>query len=101
VSMSTPMARWCGQKRGNRTHRLTTDPDCRFVSEDRWGTGAYPGYTVDALMENRNRIPLGVAGRDLPGQQRVGTRGVESTRPRQTTLAVQAQEPGDRQGILP
>jgi len=49
-----------GEKRGNATHRSITDPDCRFVSKGTSGTGAYPGYTVNALMENRNRILLGV-----------------------------------------
>jgi transposase len=49
-----------GEKRGNATHRSTTDPDCRFVSKGSSGTGAYPGYTVNALMENRHRILLGI-----------------------------------------
>lgn len=49
-----------GEKRGNATHRSITDPDCRFVSKGSLGTGAYPGYTVNALMENRSRILLGV-----------------------------------------
>lgn len=49
-----------GEKRGNKTHRSMSDPDCRFVSKGSSGTGAYPGYTVNALMENRNRILLGV-----------------------------------------
>jgi transposase len=49
-----------GEKRGNATHRSITDPDCRFVSKGSSGTGAYPGYTVNALMENRSRILLGV-----------------------------------------
>jgi len=49
-----------GEKRGNATHRSTTDPDCRFVSKGSSGTGAYPGYTVNAVMENRHRILLGV-----------------------------------------
>jgi transposase len=49
-----------GEKRSNATHRSVTDPDCRFVSKGSLGTGAYPGYTVNALMENRNRILLGV-----------------------------------------
>jgi transposase len=48
-----------GEKRGNKTHRSVTDPDCRFASKGSSGTGAYPGYTVNALMENRNRILLG------------------------------------------
>lgn len=49
-----------GEKRGNKTHRSTTDPDCRFVSKGTSGTGAYPGYTVNAVMENRNRFLLGI-----------------------------------------
>jgi len=49
-----------GEKRSNATHRSKTDPDCRFVSKGTSGTGAYPGYTVNAVMENRNRILVGV-----------------------------------------
>jgi hypothetical protein len=49
-----------GEKRGNATHRSTTDPDCRFVARGSSGVGAYPGYMVNALMENRHRILLGV-----------------------------------------
>ena len=49
-----------GEKRCNATHRSVTDPDCRFVSKGTLGTGAFPGYTVNALMENRHRILLGV-----------------------------------------
>jgi transposase len=49
-----------GEKRSNKTHRSITDPDCRFVSKGSSGTGSYPGYTVNALMENRNRILLGI-----------------------------------------
>ena len=49
-----------GEKRGNKTHRSMSDPDCRFVSKGASGSAAYPGYTVNALMENRNRILLGV-----------------------------------------
>src|SRR6058998_352313 len=49
-----------GEKRSNATHRSTTDPDCRYVSKGASGTGAYPGYTVTALMENRHRILLGL-----------------------------------------
>jgi len=55
-----PTVDFRGEKRGNKTHRSKTDPDCRFVSKGSSGTGAYPGYTVNALMENRNRILLGV-----------------------------------------
>jgi transposase len=49
-----------GEKRSNATHRSTTDPDCRFASKGSSGTGAFPGYTVNALMENRHRILLGI-----------------------------------------
>jgi transposase len=48
-----------GEKRSNATHRSLTDPDCRFVSKGTSGTGAFPGYTVNALMENRHRLLLG------------------------------------------
>lgn len=49
-----------GEKRTNATHRSTTDPDCRYVSKGTSGTGAYPGYTVNALMDNRHRFLLGL-----------------------------------------
>ena len=49
-----------GEKRSNKTHRSKTDPDCRFVSKGTSGTGAYPGYTVNAVMENRNRFLVGM-----------------------------------------
>jgi transposase len=49
-----------GEKRSNATHRSTTDADCRFASKGTTGTSAIPGYTVNALMENRNRILLGM-----------------------------------------
>lgn len=55
-----PSVDFRGQKRSNATHRSTSDPDCRLVSKGSSGTGAYPGYTVNAIMENRNRILLGV-----------------------------------------
>lgn len=49
-----------GERRSNKTHRSVTDPDCRFASKGTTGTGAVPGYTVNALMENRNRFLLGI-----------------------------------------
>jgi transposase len=55
-----PTVDFRGQKRSNKTHRSTSDPDCRFVSKGSSGTGAYPGYTVNALMENRNRFLVGI-----------------------------------------
>jgi transposase len=55
-----PTVDFRGEKRSNKTHRSTTDPDCRFVSKGSSGTSAYPGYTVNALMENRNRFLVGI-----------------------------------------
>jgi transposase len=55
-----PAVNFRGEKRSNATHRSLTDPDCRYVSKGTSGTGAYPGYTVTALMENRHRILLGL-----------------------------------------
>lgn len=55
-----PAVDYRGERRGNKTHRSTTDPDCRFVSKGSSGTGAYPGYTVNAVMENRHRILVGM-----------------------------------------
>jgi len=55
-----PSVDFRGEKRSNRTHRSMSDPDCRFVSKGTSGTSAYPGYTVNALMENRNRFLLGI-----------------------------------------
>lgn len=55
-----PSVDFHGEKRGNKTHRSKTDPDCRFVSKGATGTSAYPGYTVNAVMENRNRFLVGV-----------------------------------------
>lgn len=49
-----------GEKRSNATHRSATDPDCRYVSKGTSGTGAYPGYTVNAVMENRHRFLIGL-----------------------------------------
>src|SRR5207244_2449292 len=49
-----------GERRSNATHRSLSDPDCRYVSKGTSGTGAYPGYAVNAVMENRHRILLGL-----------------------------------------
>ena len=49
-----------GEKRSNKTHRSLTDPDSRLVSKGSLGGAAIPGYTVNAVMENRNRILLGI-----------------------------------------
>jgi hypothetical protein len=49
-----------GETRTNATHRSLTDPDCRYVSKRGMGRAAYPGYTVNAVMENRHRFLLGL-----------------------------------------
>jgi transposase len=55
-----PTVNFRGEKRSNATHRSPTDPDCRFVTKRSLGAASFPGYTVNALMENRNRILLGI-----------------------------------------
>ncbi len=55
-----PTVNFRGTKRSNKTHRSRTDLDCRLVNKGSLGTVAMPGYTVNAVMENRNRILLGV-----------------------------------------
>jgi transposase len=55
-----PSVDFRGEKRSNKTHRSASDPDCRFVSKGSSGSGAYPGFTVNAVMENRNRFLLGI-----------------------------------------
>src|SRR5262249_46848960 len=56
-----------GERRSNATHRSVSDPDCRYVSKGSSGTGAYPGYTVNAVMENRHRILLGLGVETFAG----------------------------------
>jgi transposase len=55
-----PTVNFRGEKRSNATHRSATDPDCRFVTKRALGTASHPGYTLNALMENRHRILLGI-----------------------------------------
>ncbi len=55
-----PRVDFRGEKRGSKIRRLLSDPDCRFVSKGSSGMGAYPDYAVNASMEDRNRILLGV-----------------------------------------
>jgi transposase len=54
-----PNVNWHGQKRSNKTHRSTTDPDARIAKKNEKET-SMPGYTVNGLMENRNRILVGI-----------------------------------------
>jgi len=48
-----------GAKRSNKTHRSTTDPDARIATKSGKETSV-PAYTVNAVMENRNRILTGI-----------------------------------------
>lgn len=48
-----------GEKRSNKTHISKTDPDAKLANKGN-GSAAIVGYTVNGLMENRNRILLGI-----------------------------------------
>lgn len=54
-----PSVDFHGEKRGNQTHRSTTDPDARLATKSS-KTAALPSYTVNGVMENRNRILTGI-----------------------------------------
>lgn len=54
-----PNVDWKGQARSNKTHRSTTDPDCRLATKSSH-EAAIPAYTVNGVMENRNRILIGI-----------------------------------------
>lgn len=54
-----PSVDWRGQKRSNKTHRSTTDPDARMATKS-YKEAAIPAYTVNGVMENRNRILMGI-----------------------------------------
>lgn len=54
-----PTVDFHGEKRSNQTHVSKTDPDAKLANKG-GGTAAMVGYTVNGLMENRNRILLGI-----------------------------------------
>jgi len=54
-----PSVSFRGEKRSNATHRSTTDPDARIATKSNKETSV-PGYTVNGIMENRNRILMGI-----------------------------------------
>jgi transposase len=54
-----PTVDFHGEKRSNKTHISTTDPDAKLANKGN-GSAAMVGYTVNGLMENRNRILLGI-----------------------------------------
>jgi len=53
-----PDVRRDGQKRSNKTHRSTTDPDARLASKGK--EGAQLNYQVNGVMENRNLFLVGI-----------------------------------------
>lgn len=59
-----PTVDWRGEKRSNATHRSTTDPDCRLATKSSH-EAALPSYNVNGVMENRNRIFVGI-GVEVP-----------------------------------
>ncbi len=54
---SNPTIDYRGAKRGNKTHRSTTDPAARLYRKSK-NTGAQLGYLGHALMENRNGLAV-------------------------------------------
>lgn len=54
-----PTVDFHGEKRSNKTHISKTDPDAKLANKGN-GSAAIVGYTVNGLMENRNRILLGI-----------------------------------------
>ena len=54
-----PSVDWKGKTRSNKTHRSTTDSDCRLATKSS-KEAAIPAYTVNGVMENRNRILVGI-----------------------------------------
>jgi len=78
-----PTVRWDGQKRSNATHRSTTDPDARLACKGR--DGAQPAYQVNGVMENRNRILMGIGVEvfaSSKGEQEGGLRLIERAKQR-------------------
>ncbi|MBX3347257.1 MAG: transposase [Nitrospira sp.] len=54
-----PTVTFRGERRSNRIHVSTTDPDAKLANKGN-GTAAIVGYTVNGLMENRHRLLLGI-----------------------------------------
>lgn len=69
-----PTVDWKGEKRSNETHRSTTDPDAR-IAKKAPNESAIPAYTVNGVMENRNRILVGI-GVETWASQRSEREGV-------------------------
>jgi transposase len=54
-----PNVNWHGEKRSNKTHRSTSDPDARMATKSPKAS-AVPAYQVNGVMENRNRFLMGI-----------------------------------------
>lgn len=61
-----PTINFHGEKRSNKTHISKTDPDAKLANKGN-GTASIVGYTVNGLMENRNRILLGIGVESFRG----------------------------------
>lgn len=61
-----PSRDWKGEKRSNKTHRSTTDPDARLATKSPH-EAAHLSYTVNGVMENRNRILVGIGVEPFQG----------------------------------
>ena len=58
-SDSNPWVDYKGQKRGNKTHRSTTDPQARLYTKSS-GQAALLHHTMHVLMENRNGLGVDI-----------------------------------------
>ncbi len=56
---SNPWVDFKGQKRGNKTHRSTTDPEARLYTKSS-GQAALLHHTMHVLMENRNGLGVDI-----------------------------------------
>jgi hypothetical protein len=89
-----------GEKRGNKTHRSTSDPGCRFVSKGGFRQRRLSWICGQRADGESQSYPTGSWGGNLPQQYLGGTRGVELARPSQAATAVQSQESGADKGFF-
>jgi transposase len=72
-----PTVSFHGEKRSNATHRSQSDPDARLACKSS-KESTIPGYTVNGVMENRNRLLMGIGVEIFqgPASERVGGLGL-------------------------
>lgn len=63
---SNPTIDFHGEKRSNKTHQSTTDPEARLYKKGK-GKEAKLGYLGHILMENRHGLPVGVMVTEATG----------------------------------